>query len=173
MIWQLDLILISMSIIITYIGYMINELGYLPDSISQSFYLLKYKWIFSVAMLLTAALLMPAAIESGLPESQWSAFLSCTGMIFVAFAPNFRDNLSYEVHMIGAVVCVTVSQIWVSYNYIDCLWSWLVYLIYTLIYMTRSDENGFLNKFLSTKPLSYIEFFALFNVYLTEYMITR
>lgn len=139
----------------------------LPYSISATFYKLEHKFWFGVTMWITAGLLMPAVLEMSNVNSEWSAFLSCIGMFIVGAAPNFREKKESIIHDIGATMSLTFSQAWVAFNKPVFLSIWLLYLIYSVIYVLKQKDGNFIYKFIKTKPMFWIEIVALLITYLT------
>lgn len=162
----MTLVIISLLIIAAYTAAVCIKQKGVPYSISATFYKLQHPYWFMAAMWATAGLLMPIALETSKPGTEFLAFLACAGMIFVGAAPNFREDLEGKVHMSGAVVCVVASQLWVAFN---CWWVlfpiWLAYLTYTIVSITRQKQGVFLYKFLQTKPMFWVEVAALSATY--------
>lgn len=159
------LIIVSIALLLSYtIGVCIKDKG-IPYSISATYYSLKHKFWFGVSMMGGGMSLMPAILEMSKSNTEWAAFLACFGVVLVGFSPNFRDSFVYTVHMTGAVLCVLFSQVWVAMNSPIYLLVWVIYLIYTIICMINS--NGIIiNRYLSTKPMFWVEIAALTSTYL-------
>ncbi|WP_148296768.1 hypothetical protein [Porphyromonas cangingivalis] len=82
------LILLSLAILLAYVSYTLLSHKSVPSSISATYYRLRHKSLFSVAMFSSAALLMPAMLEIVPEDVEFLAFLGCGGMLFVArFSP--------------------------------------------------------------------------------------
>jgi hypothetical protein len=112
------LVILSALCIATYTAAVCIKFKGVPSSISATFYKLEHKLWFGATMVLTACLLMPAILEIT-PDSQFTAFLACVGLIMVGVAPNFREGIDRKIHTIGAVLCLVFSQVWVS---LTCPW---------------------------------------------------
>lgn len=164
-------VILSVLYITTYtVVVCINQIG-IPESISATFYKLRYKTWFTITMFLTAGLLMPAILEITPEGYQLVAFLACIGMMLVGAAPNFREGLDKKVHKAGAVMCIAFSQVWVA---LTCPWAlalWIAYLIYTAIMMKKKWKGNFISAFLLTKPMFWVEIAALIVTYLTILII--
>lgn len=118
----------SLWVIIMYLGFVYLEFGRLPESISQSYYEFEkrgsgLKTLFSLCLIATIGLLMPAWISISSENFQFLAFLSCASILFVAFSPNFLDDLAYEVHLGGAILGCTCAGVWIL---VDGYWWTLV-----------------------------------------------
>lgn len=142
----------------------------IPESISATFYKLRYKTWFTITMFLTAGLLMPAILEITPEGYQFVAFLACIGMMLVGAAPNFREGLDKKVHKAGAVMCIAFSQVWVALTCPCALAVWIAYLIYTAIMMKKKWKGNFISAFLLTKPMFWVEIAALLATYITVFV---
>lgn len=163
----MTLLIISFLVIAAYTAAVCVKQKGVPYSISATFYKLQHPYWFMAAMWATAGLLMPAALETGKSGTEFLAFLACAGMIFVGAAPNFREELEGKVHMLGAVVCVVASQLWVAFN---CWWVlipvWLAFIVYTVIGMSKRVSDSIWQDFVSTKPMFWCEIAALAATYI-------
>lgn len=167
MIW---LIFISLLIIVAYtVAVCVKQKG-IPASISATFYKLEHKQWFMVTMWLTAGLLMPAVLELSEPGTEWMAFLACVGMFLVGSAPNFRDELECRIHDSGAILCIAGSQLWVSFNSPWLLLVWIVWLVYTVVTMSRHVSDSIISDFLKTKPMFWVEIAALTATYFSIFL---
>lgn len=137
-----------------------------PNSISATFYALDHKLWFGATMFLTAGLLMPAILEVTPESYQFTAFLACVGMIMTGIAPNFREGIERPIHIVGAILCLVFSQVWVA---LTCPWFllvWIVYVIYTVVMMARHVSDRALGDFLRTKPMFWVGATALVVTYM-------
>lgn len=162
--------IISLLIIATYtVAVCIKQKG-VPYSISATFYKLKHRLWFMSTMWLTSGLLMPGILEASKPGTEFLAFLACAGMLFVGAAPNFREEFEGKVHQAGAIMCVVFSQLWVAFNLWQALFIWLGYIGYTVYAIAKQDKGVFLYKLYQTKPMFWVEIFALLTTYVTYAM---
>lgn len=160
------LTVLSFLLIASYtIGVCISTHG-IPYSISETYYKIKHKFWFAVATIGTAALLMPAILEVTPEQYQFLAFLACVGMILTGAAPNFREGIEKKIHTAGAVMCLVFSQLWIAFLYPVLLLLWILYLIYTAIDMNHKWKGNFIQAFIYTKPMFFIEITAIVSVYL-------
>lgn len=98
---------------VTFTGYLIIIywlFGWIP-SISQSYYEFqarygnKYTWLFTVVLALFAMPIMVYGLNRFEGNNfQFLFFLAPTGILFTAFAPQFKESLTSNVHYIGALV---------------------------------------------------------------------
>lgn len=124
----------SFLIIFSYLIYIIIKYG-IPKSISQTYYLIQHKWVFSIILILSTILTLPSIMEL---NHQYLAFITICGVLFVAFAPNFMDDeLVDSVHTYAAIIAFIASQLLVLLNNPIVLCCWIPYLIY--ITFTRQN----------------------------------
>lgn len=160
------LILLSLAIILTYVGVMVKRNG-IPYSISDTFYSLKHKGWFGFSVIGTALLLMPS-ILSYTPESyQFLTFLMCAGLIFVGAAPNFKKGLDRPIHIGATCIAALSSQIWIILTQPWVLFIWFAWFTYIGIMLKRNWDGDLWNSFISCKPLFWTEVTAFASVYLT------
>lgn len=160
------LTIISLLLIGSYTAALcIKEKG-IPQSISATYYALKHKFWFGFTMIGTAFLLLPSIINISSPNTQFMAFLACSGIALVGVSPNFREEFEGKIHEIGAVTCLAFSQLWVGFNNAWFLLPWITYILYTIIYMIVKWDGNFYNTFLRTRPMFWVEVFALLTTYL-------
>lgn len=136
-----------------------------PASISATFYALGHPWWFSVTMVGTAFLLLPAILEVTPSSYQFVAFLACLGLIMVGVAPHFKEGIEKKIHAIGAVLCIALSQVWVALTCPWWLFVWVAYLGYTVWCMVDRWNGSFKETFMLTKPMFWVEIAALVAVY--------
>lgn len=142
--------IISFLIIFTYLLYIVLKFG-IPRSISQTYYLVNHKWVFSAVLLSSTALILPVMLEM---EYSHLAFLGLGGILFVAAAPNFMESeLVDSVHTWSAIFAFIFSQIWVAITNPYILIVWILFLIFAI-------KNKHNYKF-------YAEIIMLLTIYLT------
>ena len=162
---MISLVFISLLTFAAYTTAVCVKCKGVPYSISDTFYTLDHKLWFGATMFLTAGFLMPAILEVTPASYQFTAFLACAGMILVGAAPNFRGGIERPIHIAGATLCLVFSQVWVA---LTCPWAllvWPVYLIYTVVMMTRHISERILDDFLQTKPMFWVEVVAFLDLY--------
>lgn len=114
-------LLTSFVIFLVYISYIVRQFG-VPDSLSESFYLLeeKYKdkptkWLFTIFCFITMFTVLIPWLDISKESLQPLCFLSASGLGFVGAAPLFK-SYQRKVHEIGAIACGLASQIWLFSN---------------------------------------------------------
>ena len=161
----MTLILLSLVVIITYVGMMIYKTNEIPYSISDTYYSLEHKLWFGFSMTAAALLLMPTLL-SATPESyQFTAFLMCGALLFVGAAPNFKAGMDRPVHIVATSIAALNSQIWIA---LTCPWLFLVWIAWILYVGVRLKQvwNGDLwHSFVLCKPLFWAEVIAFGMVY--------
>lgn len=109
------LYLVSLIFLIAYIVYAVSVCG-VPWSLSDTYYQLKKRnrlaWLFQMAMIIPAMLLMPVWLECSTDNTQFLAFLACGGLIFVGTAPLFREEFQAKVHYTGTVIAGLATILW-------------------------------------------------------------
>ena len=161
MIW---FVLASMAVMVMYVAAVILREG-VPYSVSATYYKLEHSRWFSGCIALSAVLVLPPVLEVGDPAWSFLGFIGVGGMLFVAFAPNFKEELEGKVHMTSAVCCVVGSQLWVLANMPWLLIAWACWIIYTLIYMSYNVSGNLWHDFRRSKPIFCVEMVSLFTVY--------
>ena len=94
------LLITSFVILLSYIIY-----AGTAESLSATYYKVKKPYLFQIALGLTGFLMMIYLLD--LTAGKWYQFLSffaTSALIFVAFAPKFKDILEGKVHVAAAMV---------------------------------------------------------------------
>lgn len=164
------MVVLSILIIAAYTAAVCVKQHGVPASISATFYKLEHPYWFMATMWLTAGLLMPPVLEASNPNTEFLAFLACAGMFFIGAAPNFRSEFEGKVHTPGAILCIAGSQIWAAMNCPLSLLVWLAYIVYTVVMMSRHVSERFIDDFLYTKPLFWIEITSFLTTYITLFV---
>lgn len=110
------LYLLSLILLTIYIMYAVRMCG-VPWSLSDTYYQLNKRgrpaWLFQMAMIIPAMLLMPVWIDRSTDDLQFLAFLSCGGLMFVGSAPLFKEEFQGRVHYTGTVIAGLATILWV------------------------------------------------------------
>lgn len=161
------LIILSMLMIAAYTIALLIKDKCIPYSISATYYTLEHRFWFGLTMIGTALLLMPAILDRSSDTTAFMAFLACAGIIMVGVAPNFKEDTEGRIHEVGAVMCLSFSQLWVGFTNAWMLLPWIAYIIYTTIYMICKWDGLFASSFIRTRPMFWLEIYALLTTYLT------
>lgn len=123
--------IISIILVSLYIIYTVYKNG-IPHSLSATYYSLTNKCVFSLVLILS---IIFSFNEFMTPEKwQFLPFIFLSGILFVAFAPDFESNeLTEKVHVGAAIVSLIASQIWVAIVRPQNLSLWVFFLIYLFI----------------------------------------
>lgn len=104
------IIIIAALLFAAYIAAAIWQYG-VPPSLSETFYLYQDrfgrsgKYIFPVFMLLFTGLLLPSVLEiTDGSNYQFLGFFMLGSLLFVGFAPCFKDNSQSKVHTVAAYI---------------------------------------------------------------------
>ena len=128
-----SLVIIAVIIIVLYIGAMIYAGRQIPESISQTVYVMPRtgQLIFAIVMMAVGFLLMPVLMEVSSEWTQVFAFLMCFGILGVGAAPLVVKEKN-TFHYVCAAMCGISSQVLVALNQPLCLLLWFLYIGYTL-----------------------------------------
>ena len=144
--------MISFIIYILYIVYIYVK--YQPDCISQSYYLLKNKNIFTLWIILVAFSLFPYWVEISPIYFQFLPFLSVCSLAIVGLCPNYLDS-DRTIHITAASITCILSLIWnlVTGTYLLPI---LFCMILIILYISKvkncffwAENLAFLNIYLS------------------------
>lgn len=137
MIWTT---IISFIIITGYVVGTVWKLGYIPDSISNTYYLTGKKGWFTLALMTGALTLIPGALEITPENIQPIPFFAAAGMMLTGSAPRFKD---YEktAHYIGAIGLFVFSQLWVMMLKPELLLPWIIYGAILIWRNTEENKN--------------------------------
>ena len=96
------LAIISFVVFLIYSVISIAKNEEIPDNLSDTYYLYP-KWVFPIVMVFMAFTLLPCWLEITEGETgQFLSFLSCAGLLFVASAPDYKnDKGQYIYPLIG------------------------------------------------------------------------
>lgn len=165
------LVIISLVIFLAYLAGMYKYFG-IPYSISDTYYKLEKRkkglgWLFTAMCWGVSGTLLPALLDLTPESYQFTAFLSCAGLMFVGAAPQFKLSLTGAVHYGAAAVCVIFSQILVG---LTCWWVllpvWLAFIGYILFNLFKhSDFFRGRIYFIESKPMFWCEVAALLSFF--------
>lgn len=111
------IVLVSMSLVIltAYIVIFVSFYG-IPPSLSESYYHIKHKALFSLTLVMSGGLIIIPWIELS-QRAEGLAFLSVAALMFVAASPQFKESLSREVHYVSAGIMAVASISWELLNW--------------------------------------------------------
>ena len=135
-----------------YVSY--TYIKYKPSCISETYYCLGKKELFTVWMLLVSFLIFPSWVEISPINFQFLPFLSVVSLACVGLAPKYLEQ-DRKVHMVSAALTSSISLIWniVSGTYIIPIILGTLVIILAVLKANNLlfwiENTAFLNIFLS------------------------
>lgn len=102
-------LVLSLTLYTTYTSY--TYIKYKPSCISETYYCLKKKELFTVWILLVSFLIFPSWVEISPINFQFLPFLSVVSLASVGLAPKYLGE-DRKVHIISAALTSIISLIW-------------------------------------------------------------
>ena len=165
MTWPILLTVLSLLTILTYTLCVCIEIHGIPASLSVTFFRIRHPLRFQLTLVATAGLLLPGLLAAGAPHTSGLVMSASSGMMLIALAPNFRKPRQEIIHVIGAVMSLVSSQVWMVLNMDVCLWLWAVCVSAILVAMLFQKRKSLLQRFLGTRLLFWIEITSLGTTY--------
>lgn len=131
-----SLISVCLSALVLY-AYVIAFVSFhgFPESVSDSYYCIQHKWMFSLVVSVCGALLLIPWLTLN-DDFQCFAFLSVASLMFIAASPAFKEGLTRSVHIGASVVMFAGAILWEAFC--DGLWCPLVLGIILALLMRRN-----------------------------------
>lgn len=82
----------------------------IPWCLSECYYIIG-GW-FSILMVIASIILLPFILDHTPETYQFLAFFTLSGLIFVAFAPKYKDKFEGNVHYVSAIISGVSSLLW-------------------------------------------------------------
>lgn len=143
---------LSLILYISYISY--TYVKYKPSCISETYYCLSKKELFTIWMLLVSFLIFPSWVEISPINFQFLPFLSVILLSSVGLAPKYLGG-DRKMHIISAALTTIISLIW---NIVSGIYVIPILLgILVIILATLKAKN----------LLFWIENTAFLNIYLS------
>lgn len=143
---------LSLILYISYISY--TYVKYKPSCISETYYCLSKKELFTIWMLLVSFLIFPSWVEISPINFQFLPFLSVISLSSVGLAPKYLGG-DRKMHIISAALTTIISLIW---NIVSGIYVIPILLgILVIILATLKAKN----------LLFWIENTAFLNIYLS------
>lgn len=147
-------ICLILSIILFIIYNIIIYIKYKPSCISESYYFIKCKLLFTFWIILVSFLIFPSWVDISPINFQFLPFLSVISLMSVGIYPKYLES-EKTVHIFSALVSVIISLIWniITTTYVIPL-LFLVLLIILYIIKTKNllfwiECSAFLSIYLS------------------------
>lgn len=100
-------------------------------------------WVFTAVMVASAILMLVSLLDSG-KGVQFLAFLGCTGLMFVGFAPCYLDNNEHTIHKAAAITAAVGCVGWcASINLAPTLLLAIAVLIIYFPPAKKSKNDGY------------------------------
>ena len=105
-------LLVATLLMVAYLAFVLVRFG-VPRSLSDTYYLLDgMGWLFQVVLAVFTFLVIPVWVGCSSAYTECLAFLSCSGLGFVAAAACFKVDLTGMVHYVSAVLCCACAVLW-------------------------------------------------------------
>lgn len=88
------------------------EIRHIPESISETYYLLNRGWLFQMVMFVVGFSLMPVWLEISSDAYKFLVFISCASICFIGAAPALKIKFESQIHYTCAVLCGACSFAW-------------------------------------------------------------
>lgn len=111
----------------------------IPDSISETAYIVDKPEIFTAIMSTEALVVLPALLEHCTENTAFLAFLTVVGLFMVAFTPKYKQE-NGAVHYVGGILAGVASQALIALNCPTILFTWLAYPI---LYLVSKEDYTF------------------------------
>ena len=106
--------IVAMVMFVIYLWLMAKLHGIQP-SISDNYYVSRHRWTFGMAMWWVGLGMLPAMLEVTPEVWQFSAFFCCGGIVFVAAAAAFREEITCQVHNASALTSAAGAFLWTAF----------------------------------------------------------
>ena len=145
-------LVLSVIFYTTYVTY--TYIKYKPSCISETYYCIRRKSLFTAWILLVSFLIFPSWVEISPVSFQFLPFLSVVSLASVGLAPKYLEE-DRKVHIISAALTSIISLIWniASGTYVIPIA--LAILVIILVVLKANnllfwvENTAFLNIFLS------------------------
>lgn len=138
---MLTLTILSLILTISYVVMLCAKNNGIPIHLSQSFYILKHKFIFSLFLLSLTFMLLPPLLEITPTEYEFLSFLTGASVAFIGVTPNFMEKFEGKIHSISAYISVVASQLLILLTKPIIIIIWLIAALSMLIYKLLNREN--------------------------------
>ena len=107
--FALTCLILSLILYISYISY--TYIKYKPSCISETYYCLKKKELFTIWILLVSFLIFPSWVEISPVNFQFLSFLSVISLGSVGINPRYLES-QRMAHIVSAALAVIISLVW-------------------------------------------------------------
>ena len=161
----LGLTITSLVILMSYTVAVCIKFG-IPTTLSESYYFIYKKYLFTLVMWLSGFLLLPPIMEMTGGDTQIIPFLSIIGIMIVGAAPRYKEQ-ERTLHIIGATMAGFFSQLWIIlYAYPWTLLTWFILIIWAIGILIESKLVKWSEELDKRKWFFWAEMLAFINLYL-------
>lgn len=161
----LGLTITSLVILMSYTVAVCIKFG-IPTTLSESYYFIYKKYLFTLVMWLSGFFLLPPIMEMTGGDTQIIPFLSIVGIMIVGAAPKYKEQ-ERTLHIIGATMAGFFSQLWIIlYAYPWTLLTWFILIIWAIGILIESKLVKWSEELDKRKWFFWAEMLAFINLYL-------
>lgn len=161
----LGLTITSLVILMSYTVAVCIKFG-IPTTLSESYYFIYKKYLFTLVLWLSGFLLLPPIMEMTGGDTQIIPFLSVIGIMIVGAAPRYKEQ-ERTLHIIGATMAGFFSQLWIIlYAYPWTLLTWFILIIWAIGILIESKLVEWSEELDKRKWFFWAEMLAFINLYL-------
>lgn len=161
----LGLTITSLVILMSYTVAVCIKFG-IPTTLSESYYFIYKKYLFTLVMWLSGFLLLPPIMEMTGRDTQIIPFLSIIGIMIVGAAPRYKEQ-ERTLHITGATMAGFFSQLWIIlYAYPWTLLTWSILIIWAIGILIESKLVEWSEELDKRKWFFWAEMLAFINLYL-------
>ena len=161
----LGLTITSLVILMSYTVAVCIKFG-IPTTLSESYYFIYKKYLFTLVMWLSGFLLLPPIMKMTGGDTQIIPFLSIIGIMIVGAAPRYKEQ-ERTLHIIGATMAGFFSQLWIIlYAYPWTLLTWFILIIWAIGILIESKLVKWSEELDKRKWFFWAEMLAFINLYL-------
>ena len=161
----LGLTITSLVILMSYTVAVCIKFG-IPTTLSESYYFIYKKYLFTLVLWLSGFLLLPPIMEMTGGDTQIIPFLSIIGIMIVGAAPKYKEQ-ERTLHIIGATMAGFFSQLWIIlYAYPWTLLTWAILIIWAIGILIESKLVEWSEELDKRKWFFWAEMLAFINLYL-------
>lgn len=161
----LGLTITSLVILMSYTVAVCIKFG-IPTTLSESYYFIYKKYLFTLVLWLSGFLLLPPIMEMTGGDTQIIPFLSIIGIMIVGAAPKYKEQ-ERTLHIIGATMAGFFSQLWIIlYAYPWTLLTWAILIIWAIGILIESKLVKWSEELDKRKWFFWAEMLAFINLYL-------
>ena len=161
----LGLTITSLVILMSYTVAVCIKFG-IPTTLSESYYFIYKKYLFTLVMWLAGFLILPPIMEMTGGDTQIIPFLSIIGIVIVGAAPRYKEQ-ERTLHIVGATMAGFFSQLWIIlYAYPWTLLTWAILIIWAIGILIESKLVEWSEELDKRKWFFWAEMLAFINLYL-------